>query len=551
MVNRISSQQRSRQRLQFEVNDLAGGFVTQAASYRIDSRFVEDVQNMELVQGMWQKRKGFHLAGSFAPIISNEGTCKGMHVFNLQGNLHILGAYRNILYDTYQVTKHDSGRVLTSYLPTTKRVRFTDFRNKCYIAHGQDGILMFDGDKIQEMPSPAGSIIATYDNRLILGGIKGDPLVIYFSERGDGRTWNALNYIVLDGGSEEKITALIPLQGKLFIFTNHSIYSLLGTMEDFSVSKEVEGVGAVSPEAIQVLGNHFYFMTENGKIYDYDGGTYPQEISYPISHYLESTFAGSAFQNVVTTQYKNSVWFTLDNTYIPEKRITLVYYPEYQAWTKFVGIPAAYYVYLNDTLFFTGVHNEGSIYQFGTQYKDDLRFIEGRFKTVKWSFDALENIKRFKELYIRGAVQGGGGNGFDIDFIVDDSQVASIRVTSDIATETEIWGENNWNDMYWGFAPETAGTFWGQAEWAAFEWAGAEIKYSPKWGASVWGAFNWGDHQEGTLQEDVGKVYRKIYLSQYNIISGKTLQMVFRDHSPDHGYRFEHLLLEYIQKGAR
>ena len=55
MVNRISPQQRSRQRLQFEVNDLAGGFVTQAASYRIDSRFVEDVQNMELVQGMWQK----------------------------------------------------------------------------------------------------------------------------------------------------------------------------------------------------------------------------------------------------------------------------------------------------------------------------------------------------------------------------------------------------------------------------------------------------------------------------------------------------------------
>lgn len=551
MANRIGPEQRGRQRLQMEVDDLSGGFVSQVANYRIDPRFLADVQNMELVQGMWQKRKGFHLAGSFAPIVAAPGTCKGLHIFNKQGNLHLLGAYGNILYDTYQVTKRDFGKVVTSSLPIVKRVRFADFRNDCYIAHGQDSLLRFNGDEVSKVPSPAGSIIASYDQRIVLGGVKGDPLVFYFSEQGDGQNWNALNYIVLDGESEEKITGFIPLQGKLYIFTNHAIYSLIGGLEDFALSKEVEGVGAVSPEAVQVFGNRFYFMSENGKIFEYDGGNFPTEISRHISRYLESSFSGSAFQNVVTAYYKNSIWFTLDNAYIPEERVTLVYYPEYQAWTKFVGIPAAAYVQINGELFFTGAHNEGSIYQFGTQYKDDLRFIEGRFKTVKWSFDALENIKRFKELYIRGAVQGGGGNGFNIDFFIDDSQVATVRATSDIATETEIWGENEWGQLYWGYAPVTSGTIWGQANWEDFKWAGSEVVHSPRWGSAVFGAFKWGDNREGSLQEDVGKIYRKIYLSQYNIISGKTLQLVFHDRSPDHGFRFENMLLEYIQKGAR
>ncbi|PWA11068.1 hypothetical protein DCC39_10240 [Pueribacillus theae] len=551
MANRIEAQNRGRHRLQFEVNDLTGGFVTQAATYNIEDKYLDDILNMEIVQGMWQKRKGYTYSGSFTPVTNTPGKSKGMHVFNQREHLHVLSAYGTALYDTYQLSQTDGGKRIYNNLPPSGRIRFADFEGDCYIAHGKGSILKFNGKSVTETFSPSGDVLAVYGNRLLVGGLISDPMTFYYSAKGDASSWSALNYITLDGGSGERITAMVPLLGKLFIFTNRSIYSLVGDLEAFAVSQEVHGIGAVSAEALYVYGSVFYFISEDQKIYEFDGGNYPTEISRHISHYIKSEFTQNATKNAVITHYKDSIWFTFDNSYVPKDRVTLVYFPEYGAWSKYKGIPAADYVHINGTLYFTGSHNYGSLYQFGTQYKDDLAPIEGIIKTTKWSLEALENIKRFKNLYIRGAIQGGGSNGFDLEFYVDDSLTASVRVTSDIASETEIWNEYKWGEMYWGFAANSSGVIWGQTKWDEFEWGRSEIKFAPKWGYSVWEAFNWGDHKEGTLSDDVGSIYRKLYLSQYNIISGKTLQIVIKDKSPDHGFRFENLLLEYIQKGAR
>lgn len=551
MPNLISPRDRSRQQLQLEISDLSGGFVALAATYGLDERFVEDLQNMELVQGMWQKRKGYHLSGSFAGVQAEPNTARGLHAFYKQGSLHILGVYGSELYSTYQMTSDGEGRLLVSNFQGFSSVRFADFRDNCYIANGRESLYRYDGNAATRIRSPVGSILAAYDNRLLLAGIRGDRLTVYFSEDGDPENWPATNYFSIDGASNEEITALYELQGKLYIFTNKAIYSLIGTLDNFAVSKEVEGVGTVSAEAVQLFGNRFYFISEEGDLYEFDGSSFPVQISKYIQRFIRSELTYSHWKKAVTAHYQDSVWFTFDNTTVPEKRLTLVYYPEYQAWTKFVGIPAAYYVYVDGGLYFTGVHNTGSLYQYGSQYNDDTRHIEALIKTTKWSFGALENIKRFKTLFVRGATQGGGGNGFDIEFYVDDVRTASVRVTTDIASETEIWGQNSWGEMYWGYASETAGTAWGKARWNEFEWAGSEIKYAPRWGSAVWNYFNWGDHREGDLMEDVGRIYRKLYLSQYNIISGKMLQLVLRDSSPNHGFRFEYLRLEYVQKGAR
>lgn len=551
MANTIRARQRGISRLEFVVNDFAGGFVSQAATYNIRERYLADIQNMELVQGMWQKRKGYTLVGSFTGVGSTPHTNKGMHIFNSQGNFHLLAVYDTSLYDTYLITKENGGKRVTPYLPETERFRFADFRNYVYIATGQTGLLKYDGNQIKEVASPVGSLVTIFDNRLLLAGIKGDDLAVYFSQPGDADRWDPLDYFVLDGGSNERITALVPLQGKLFIFTNQSIYSLAGDMTNFAVTKEVDGIGAISAEALTICGNRLYFISDAGKIYEFDGGSFPLEISAPISLFLESRFSYNALKYAATTSYKGAVWFTLDNSIVPQERITLVYYPDFQAWTKFTNIPAAAYVKLGNTLFFTGVHNEGSIYQYDTSYKDDAGLIDAYMKTTKWSFDYLENIKRFKELYVRGAIQGGGGNGFDIDFYVDDVKSATVRVTSDIATPTEMWGQNQWGQMYWGYAAETAGTIWGRANWGSFSWNSAQARLIPKWGHVVWNTFRWGDNAQGSLPSDVGNIERKLYLSQYNIISGKTLQLVFRDRTPNHGFRVEQLTLEYIQKGVR
>src|SRR5690606_28262440 len=100
---------------------------------------------------------------------------------------------------------------------------------------------------------------------------------------------------------------------------------------------EVEGVGAVSAEAVQLFGNRFYFISEEGDLYEFDGSSFPVQISKYIQRFIRSELTYSHWKKAVTTHYQDSVWFTFDNTTVPEKRLTLVYYPEYQAWTKFVG----------------------------------------------------------------------------------------------------------------------------------------------------------------------------------------------------------------------
>lgn len=551
MANRIIPTDRSRRKLQFEINDLSGGFVSQAATRNISERFLEDIQNMELVQGMWQKRKGYHQSGTFTEIDPVPGRIRGAHVFSDQGNMHVLVVANEDLYVTDRLTGINDSKVFGNSVPFSKYVSFTDFRNACYIAHGEGRILRFNGHNIKSIPSPHGDLIATYDNRIILSGIKGDPMIIYYSDRGDGNAWNALSYIVLDGKSSEEIMALVPMIGKLFILTNQNIYSLVGTMDSFSVSLEVSGIGAVSKSAVFASHNFIYFIGPNKKIYEFDGGNAPKEISYPIQYYLDSSFKPSDLENAVITTYKDAVWLTLENSPQPEEKITLVYYPGYQAWTKFKGIPAAAYLHLNDTMYFIGSHNIGSIYQFGTNFNDDFRAIDAYVKTTHWVFDALENLKRFKVMYLRGAIQSGGGNGFDIEFWVDHSKVASLRATSDIASETEIWGNNTWGELYWGSKAASSGSLWGQFNWEETDWSGSISTFSPRWGTSTWNAFVWGKGKEGSLEEDVGTIYRKVFLSQYNIISGKSLQLVFRNATPHHGFRLENLILEYIQKGAR
>jgi hypothetical protein len=551
MANSLRETNRARQKLEFEVTDLTGGFVSQYSTYNVPDTYLENIQNMELVQGMWQKRKGYSQSGSYTTVEPTPGTVRGAHIYKNMNSFNLLVVSNKNLYVTNSLTSSGYKKLFDGEIPHSPYVSFADYKNDCYIAHGQGRVKKFNGYSLKEIPSPHGSIIAAYDNRILLAGVKGDPLVIYYSEQGRGHEWSALNYILLDGSSSEKITALIPAIGKLFIFTNQNIYSLAGPMDSYSVSLEVSGLGSITPNAIGMAGNKFYFIGGDYKIYEFDGGNYPIEISRYISQYLSQTFTHNALKNVRIIEKGNSVWFTMDNTKTRSERITLVYYTDYQAWTRFVGLPSAEYVTVEDTLYFIASDKIGPIFQYGTHYSDDIYAIDAYLKTVKWPFGRLENLKRFKRLYLRGAIQGGGGNGFDLTFYIDDSKVATLRATSGVASDAELWDENNWGEMYWGSAMNTAGTAWGQFEWADVEWNGNNLVFSPRWGTSTWNAFKWGNKNGEDMGDDVGKIDKKIFLSQYNVISGKYLQLKFQDKTPNHGFRIENMLLEYIQKGVR
>src|SRR5690606_6097375 len=150
MANRISAYTRQRQRLVLEASDFSGGFFPQLTDYDMNTRFVRDIQNMELVNGFWQKRKGFHLAGEFDSVRSTPNTAKGLFVFNQLGTTHILGVFNNDLYVKRHFSGSNYGRKVYSKVHEIRRVRFTEYRSNCYIAHGKENLLKYDGDDVYE-----------------------------------------------------------------------------------------------------------------------------------------------------------------------------------------------------------------------------------------------------------------------------------------------------------------------------------------------------------------------------------------------------------------
>src|SRR5690625_4524234 len=116
-MNRLHQTSRNRQKLQFEVSDLTGGFVSQAASYKINEKFVEDIQNMELIQGMWQTRKGFNQSGTYTTIDPRPGTIRGAHLYNDQGNVHLLVVSEEDLYTSKNLTGDNRGKVFSKRIP--------------------------------------------------------------------------------------------------------------------------------------------------------------------------------------------------------------------------------------------------------------------------------------------------------------------------------------------------------------------------------------------------------------------------------------------------
>lgn len=508
MANVIERRVRERQQLQLTLDDFTGGLVSSLSSYNLPFKYLEDINNMTLLQGKWQKRLGYHRIGSFKTSVP-ASSVRGLYPYYEHGNLHLLAVYGNRLYDKTSLTREGSATLVSDGLPPSNNpVRFVTFNEECYIATGRSGLLRYSGygSSLKELDTLSGSVVAVYDNRILMAGIAVDPLAVYYSDYGLGDKWNALNYFVLDGTADEIITAMIPFHGKLFIFTNKNIFSLMGDMNNYVVTKEVGGVGAVSAEMIQIFGNRFYFASEDGRFYEFDGGNFPVDISENLTHYLRS-FSLNSFKNGASTTRDKEIWFTLDNSTNPKERVTLVYYPEYRCWTKFTNIPAARYAYVDDKLLFIPNHLEGPLYHYGTQYLDEDQPIEALLKTVPINFGRLENLKRFKTLYLRGTIQGlvdpnVEDTGFSVDFFIDGKEISTLEVHPDVDENVSFWG------------------------------------------SGIWGKMMWTDSQSQ-------KVYQKVYLSQYNVILGKTLQIQFRDNTLQQGMRVEHMLIEFIQKGVR
>lgn len=127
-------------------------------------------------------------------------------------------------------------------------------------------------------------MIATWKDRL-WATPDDNPDRLYFSGRGEQYSWGEENYFVIqpEGGDDYGITALASRRDELVVFRRRAIWKVIGTgVSDFQVIQVAEGVGCTGPEAVCVIRDTAYFMSEDG-VYEY-GPNGVQSISRDSVH---------------------------------------------------------------------------------------------------------------------------------------------------------------------------------------------------------------------------------------------------------------------------
>jgi hypothetical protein len=184
------------------------------------------------------------------------------------------------------------------------------------------------------------SMVTIYNSRLFSAG---DPIYkdrIYWScVEGDGRTIE--DWYSVDGsadasggyvnvGSGEVITALVPLQDELLIFTHKSIWRLYGDKpSEFTIQRVCNNDYYIMHNAVTVFNNTPYVLAERGIMY-YDGtGLVIADGVEALSDFNIPINTGEVHAESAAI-HRNKLYFVLGNGYSVvydiERSVTTVFY---------------------------------------------------------------------------------------------------------------------------------------------------------------------------------------------------------------------------------
>ena len=259
------------------------GLNTQQDSVNLNSNFCLTADNLVIDKaGRLSARQGWEYM-----------TTAGVDV-NLKGGIAFTetdGTVRNISWS--DTAFYEGCETLTERTPTTTdtiedgnwsagfiddNLYFFQAGYKPLIFSYATGSLVFEElDNQTSGTPPSGSIVATEYGRIWVAGVADNRLTLYFSDLLDGKKWDqgtagSLNLasVVLDGADE--ITGVAGHNGYLIIFCKNNIVVYSDT-DNFQQSLDVtsltlvdviKGVGCVSNETIQNVGDDLFFLSRTG-----------------------------------------------------------------------------------------------------------------------------------------------------------------------------------------------------------------------------------------------------------------------------------------------
>jgi len=376
-------------------NLIPDGALTSANNVHFDRKGAITQRNGLTVIGL---RQGGTCYGLYNAMFSNSGSNRLMSIF-IDGKIKIFqtGTWIPLLTDT-----------------VNQKTRFATFADCVIRVNGTDDMKCWDGGSIwstsggsinvDDMAGYKTKFVEIFKNRVYTAGDTNAPDRLYYSSIVD--SWGAITwspttyYIDINPNDGENITALKRFSVEMLIFKPNHIYRFRTSSLD---PDPLIKVGTKSQESVIEGKKGLYFHHETG-FYRYNG-TYPQEISRPISDFVDA-IPSKNHGNIIAWRDSDHIYWSIGNVTVSGinyTNVVLRYTESSQVWTTYsypYQVTMACDYDDGTTLFRLVGDATGYASKYGVGTTDYGNAISYDFETKWYNFGNVTERKVLKEVII-------------------------------------------------------------------------------------------------------------------------------------------------------
>jgi hypothetical protein len=402
--------------------DNAGGLNDAFSEFKVSDNEAVDLQNVVFTtSGSFKTRDGFAKVNSST--VGATTVTNGLFFYNQSdGDQFLVSVFDDNTIRKMEATNGPDG----TWDDITGALSFSVGQNNlASFAVGEDILIIEDGlnssapyqwtgsgNAVALGGSPPNCTMVAYHKRqAFCAGNDSNPSTLYFSDLNDIENWttslSGSSLIETNNGSV--IQAIKPGFDALYVWKDKSIWRVSGDDKDnYVFERMVEGVGCLSSDCAQIVGNSFIFTDGQGDTYIYDGGIKLRIISNKIQGTLDSSNF-DRFSEVRTLIFDKDYYFSLSSVGNNDHDIVMVYDTFNLAWSKFKGMNVnAMAVAENNAgeeAIYFGDYT-GFVYEYPSGTDDAGTAIDMYYTTKQYSFTEQGFNKTFRDVNIIASQQG-------------------------------------------------------------------------------------------------------------------------------------------------
>jgi len=281
------------------------------------------------------------------------------------------------------------------------------------------------GGEVENIAPPAGNVIGTYKNRLLVVPNE-DPISFWYSKQVRSNTPIEFNDSFIQRVPEKggAITALQQMDDKLIIFKQDYVFVMVGDGPSVSgVNNDFTDPQVITADA-GCLDKKSVVVLPTGLIYKSQKGFYLLDRALNVKYIGADVESSNAYTvtSAKMNETENQVRFTMSNG------DTLVYDYYVEQWATFKGVNAIDAVNFQDK--YTYLVPSGEIRKENTAFTDDGALIPMKIETAWLNLAGLQNYQRIYHIMLVGTYKSPHTLQIDLyrDFIETPYETVTIPV---------------------------------------------------------------------------------------------------------------------------